>query len=223
MSGSLPEGTGSRPEGAGGRPDGGGSLPEGLVTLDVRPGFWERTYRVAPLVVVGTVEEAGYDLAPKHMALPLGWEGYYGFVCSPRHATYHNIRRTGEFSVSYPRPGQVVLAALAAAPRSGWENEKSIIGDLPVFPATRIDAPFLVDAYLYLECELDRIVDGFGPNSLIAGRVVAAHASRDALVTSEGEPDRHLAESPLLAYVDPGRFAEISVTRAFPFPEGYRR
>lgn len=201
----------------------GAALPEGVTTLDVRPGLWERTYRVAPLVVVGTREDGGYDLAPKHMALPLGWEGYYGFVCSPRHATYHNARRTGEFSVSYPRPSQVVLAALAAAPRSGWEGEKPIVGDLPIFPATRIDAPFLVDAYLYLECELDRIVDGFGPNSLICGRVVAAHASDDALVVSEADRDRHLAEAPLLAYVDPGRFAVISATRAFPFPEGYSR
>jgi len=198
-------------------------LPAGVTSLDVSRGLWERTYRVAPLVVVGTREEDGYDLAPKHMAFPLGWEGYYGFVCSPRHATYHNIRRTGEFSVSYPRPNQVVLAALAAAPRSGWESEKSIVGDLPVFPATRIDAPFLVDAYLFLECELDRMVDGFGPNSLIAGRVVAAHASEDALVVSEAEPDGHLGAAPLLVYVDPGRFAEISVTHAFPFPEGYRR
>lgn len=201
----------------------GATLPEGVETLDVRPGLWERTYRVAPLVVVGTREAEGYDLAPKHMALPLGWEGYYGFVCSPRHGTYHNVRRTGEFGVSYPRPSQVVLAALAAAPRSGCEGGKTIVGDLPVFPATRIDAPFLVDAYLYLECELDRVVDGFGPNSLIAGRVVAAHASRDALILSEADRDRQLAEAPLLAYVDPGRFAEISTAHAFPFPEGYRR
>ena len=33
---------------------------------------------------------------------------------------------------------------------------------------------------MYLECELDRIVDGFGVNSLIIGRVVAARVAEDS-------------------------------------------
>lgn len=200
-----------------------GTLPEEMTSLDVEAGLWDRVYRVAPLVVIGTGEDDGYDLAPKHMAFPLGWSGYYGFVCSPRHATYHNVRRTGEFTVSYPRPSQVVLAALAAAPREGWESDKHVVEGLPVLPATRVDAPFLADSYFLLECELDRIEDGFGPNSLIAGRVVAAHASRDALIVSDHDPDEHLAEAPLLAYVDPGRYAAIDRAQAFPFPEGFRK
>lgn len=199
------------------------ALPEGVVSLDTARGLWDRTYRVAPLVVVGTAEDDGYDLAPKHLALPLGWEGHYGFVCSPRHATYQNIRRTGEFAVSYPRPDQVVLASLAAAPRVGWESEKAVVGELPTFAATTIDAPFLLDAYLFLECRLDRVEDGFGSASLIAGRVVAAHASEDALIMSDDPRARHLEASPLLAYIDPGRFAEISSSRVFPLPEGFRR
>lgn len=197
--------------------------PSDLVSLDVSEGMWERVYRVAPLVVIGTHEEDGVDLAPKHMAFPLGWESYYGFVCSPRHATYHNIKRTGEFTVSYPRPTQVVLAALAATPRDGWESEKPIVADLPTFPALRVDAPLLADADFFLECELDRIVDGFGPNSLIAGRVVAAHARPEALIISDRDPAEHLAQSPLLAYVDPGRFATIGESSAFPFPAGFKK
>ncbi len=198
-------------------------LPDGVVSLDAGPGLWARVYRVAPLVVVGTREEEGYDLAPKHMALPLGWEGFFGFVCSPRHATYHNIVRTGEFSVSYPRPEQVVMAALAAAPREGWESDKPVVRSLPTFPCVEIDAPLLVDSYFFLECRLDRIVDGFGANSLIAGRVVAAHASRDALIVTDRDPAAHLAVAPLLAYLDPGRFAEVADSQAFPFPAGFER
>lgn len=190
--------------------------------LDVAAGLWQRVYRVAPLVVVGTKEGDAYNLAPKHLALPLSWQDHFGFVCSPDHATYHNIKATGEFAISYPRPSQVVIASLAASPR-GWESDNPIMETLPTFPATRIDAPFLEDAYFFLECELDRIVDGFGRNSLIAGRVVAAHASRDALIVSERDPAEHLAEAPLLAYLDPGRFAHVTSSEVFPFPAGFQR
>ena len=54
--------------------------------------------------------DGGNDLAPKHAAFPLGWGSFFGFVCTPRHSTYHNVRREGIFTVSYPRPTRVVLA-----------------------------------------------------------------------------------------------------------------
>jgi hypothetical protein len=78
--------------------------------------IWDRFFMVAPLVIVGTREGGGgYDLAPKHMAMPLGWENYYCFVCSPSHATQHNVQVTEEFTVSFPRPGQVLQTSWAAA------------------------------------------------------------------------------------------------------------
>ena len=50
--------------------------------------LWERVFTVAPLVIVGSKDTDGtYDLAPKHMAMPLGWRGCYGCVCTPRHRT----------------------------------------------------------------------------------------------------------------------------------------
>jgi hypothetical protein len=65
-----------------------------VVSLDVTAPIWERCFTVAPLVLVGTREKDGsYDLAPKHMATPMGWQNYFGFVCTPRHRTYHNVRR----------------------------------------------------------------------------------------------------------------------------------
>jgi flavin reductase (DIM6/NTAB) family NADH-FMN oxidoreductase RutF len=80
--------------------------------------IWDRFFGVYPLIIVGSKEEDGqYNLAPKHLAMPLGWENYYFFVCSPRHTTYHNIRRHGTFTVSYPRPSEPLLATLAASPR----------------------------------------------------------------------------------------------------------
>ena len=52
---------------------------------------WERVFTVAPLVIVGSKGPDGtYDLAPKHMAMPLGWGDRYCFVCTPRHNTHRN-------------------------------------------------------------------------------------------------------------------------------------
>jgi flavin reductase (DIM6/NTAB) family NADH-FMN oxidoreductase RutF len=136
-----------------------------LVTLSEDFPIWERVFTVNPLVIVGTREsDGGYDLAPKHMAFPMGWENYFGFVCTPRHNTYHNARREGVFTVSYPRPTQIVLASLAASPREGDGTKPSVYA-LPAFPASEVDGVFVEDAYLFLECALDRIVDDFGENS----------------------------------------------------------
>lgn len=198
------------------------SEPEEWIELDVAEPVWERFFQVSPLVVVGTVEEDGFDLAPKHMAFPMGWENYFGFVCTPRHGTYHNARHAKAFTVSYPRPDQLVMTSLAAQQRDE-AGEIPLLDALPTEPATVVDGILLRDAYVHLECELDRVVDGFGPNSLVVGRIVAARVHRDALRRpTQGNTER-IHESPLLAYLHPGRFATISESRAFPFPADFSR
>jgi flavin reductase (DIM6/NTAB) family NADH-FMN oxidoreductase RutF len=77
--------------------------------------------------------------------------------------------------------------------------------------------------YLHLECTLHSILDGFGPNSLIIGDVVAAWAHEDALRHHDHDEADHIYQSPMLAYLSPGRLAEIRHSRAFPFPSGYSR
>ena len=99
------------------------SQEEKLITLDTELPIWNQFYTVAPLVVIGTKEGDAYDLAPKHMATPLGRENYFGFVCTPRHSTYHNVKKEKAFTVSFPRPDQVILTSLAAWPRCGFENK----------------------------------------------------------------------------------------------------
>ena len=32
------------------------------------------------------------------MAMPMSWKNHFGFVCTPRHNTYQNIQRSGQFS-----------------------------------------------------------------------------------------------------------------------------
>ena len=194
-----------------------------LISLDADRPIWDRFFGVYPLVIVSSREQSGrHNLAPKHMAMPLGWENNYCFVCSPRHTTYHNIRRTGEFTVSYPRPTDVLLASLASAPRCEDESKPTLLV-LPTFPARQVDGVLVEGGYLYLECTLDRIIDGFGPNSLVIGNVVAAMAHENDLRSDDRDEGDQIYDSPLLAYLSPGRFAEIRQSRAFPFPRGFSR
>lgn len=193
-----------------------------LETLDVESPIWDRFFTVAPLVLVGTLEEDGSaDFAPKHMAFPLGWENYFGFVCTPRHGTYSNAKRTDAFTVTYPKPADIVMTSLTAAPRC--DDAKPIINLTDTFAAQRIDGRFLSSGYLFLECELVQIVDGFGVNSFIAGRVVAAHAQPEAVRRTDRDDAEILLDVPQLAYLYPGRFAIIDKTEAFPFPAGMQR
>lgn len=193
------------------------------VELDTAHPIWDQFYWVAPLVLVGTREADGsHDLAPKHMALPMGWDNYYGFVCTPRHGTYHNIQRTGEFTVSFPWPEQLVLTSLAAAPRFG-EGEKPSLAALPVAPAREVDGVLVDGAYLQLECRLHRVYDDFGVNSLITGSVVRAALDPRAIRDHDGDDAEMLYQHPLLAYLHPGRFAALRDTQAFPFPAGMKK
>jgi len=195
-----------------------------LVSLDVDAHIWSHVFTVAPLVVVGSIDPDGsFDLAPKHMVTPLGWGNYFGFVCTPTHRTYHNIQREGAFTVTYVRPTQVVLASLAASPRTDGPSSKPALQALPTFPAKVVSGVFLEDGYLFLECELEKIVDDFADNSLIAGRIVAAHAHEDLLRISDTDDAERLLHHPLIAYLHPGRYAEVAHTNAFPYPAGFVR
>lgn len=197
--------------------------PQGLIDLDVNEPLWDRFFWVAPLVLVGTMEADGsHDLAPKHMAMPMGWRNYFGFVCTPRHHTYSNIRREGEFTVTYPRPDQFLITSLAASPRCG-EDEKPALSVLPVFPAEQVTGVLVEGGYLFLECRLERIIDDFGVNSLIVGEIVAARVAENAERLDELDDHDLLRASPVLAYLHPGRFATIGDSFSFPFPAGMKK
>jgi flavin reductase (DIM6/NTAB) family NADH-FMN oxidoreductase RutF len=196
-----------------------------LEDLDLRQPIWHRFFWVSPLAVIGTLESDGrIDFAPKHMVTPMGWDNYFGFVCTPRHSTYVNIERDGVFTVSMPRPDQVLLASLCAAPRCGGEDgDKPVVDTLQTRPATVVKGSFLAQSYLFLECESYKIVDGFGENSLITGKIVAAHIARDSLRTLEHDGQDLIRQAPLLAYLPPARFAKVERTFSFPFPAGFKR
>lgn len=194
-----------------------------FVTLQPDQPWFETVYAPAPLVIVGTREPDGSDdLAPKHMAYPLGWSDYYAFVCTPEHSTYRNAERTGVFTVSYPRPGNVLEATLAAAPRDE-EGDKPSLSGVETTTAESFDVPTVADSYAVLECELEKTVDGFGKASLVAGEVVAKHVHTDAYRSDDTEPEELFRRAPSLVYFYPDRFAEVNETQAFPFPKGFEK
>ena len=196
---------------------------KGLIEIETETPVWDRFFTVAPLVLIGTVDEDGSpDLAPKHMVTPMGWQNYFGFVCAPTHATCANIARTGVFTVSYPKPSQVLFASLAASARQA-DGDKPVLDYFTTFPARKIDGVFIDDAYLYFECRHYRTIDGFGDNCLITGEIVAACADPHFVRASEFDDQQLVHESPLFAYLSPGRFAEIDRSNAFPFPADMKR
>jgi flavin reductase (DIM6/NTAB) family NADH-FMN oxidoreductase RutF len=199
----------------------GNAAAAGLVSLDLET-LWERVFHVAPLVLVGTREGGGYDLAPKHMAMPLGREGYFCFACTPRHSTYWNAKEHGAFTVGFPTPDQVVQTSMAASGREG-EGRKRGLAALDTFTATTVDGVLVAGCPLHLECELERIVDGFGDASLVVGKIVAALAEESSLALDDADAGDVLHRAPLLAFVNPGRFARVADTRSFPFPVDFSR
>ena len=193
-----------------------------LIDIDTGSPVWDRFFTVAPLVLIGTADPDGSsDLAPKHMVTPMGWQNYFGFVCAPSHSTCSNIQRTGEFTVSYPKPSQVLYSSLAASPRQ--DGFKPVLEYFKTFKGRTVDAPLIEEAYLYFECRHFKTVQGFGPNCLITGEIVAAYAEPDFLRSTEIDDQELVHDSPLLAYLAPGRFAEIDRSNAFPFPANMQK
>lgn len=193
-----------------------------LVPLPVGAELWERVFTVAPLVLVGTKEGDDWDFAPKHMAMPLGWDDLYGFVCTPRHATYRNLGAHPWFTVSFPLPDQIVASSLTASGRAEG-GRKPTLAALATEPARVIDGRVVSGCGLALECALERMVDEIGDASLVVGRVVAASAPHEALRDPDVDDADLLHRLGPLAYLHPGRFAEIRDTRSFPLPADFQR
>lgn len=195
---------------------------EELIELSTEAPIWERFFTVAPLVLVATKEGDRHNVAPKHQAIPIGWENYFGFVCSPSHATYRNLQAHPEFTVSVPGIDQLLSASMAAGARLE-DGSKPTLAGVPVVQARTVDGVLVEGCPLYLECTLDRFVDGFGDNSIIVGRVVAASVARAALRGHEVDDADLLLRLRPLVYLAPGRVAEVGETHAFPFPAEFRR
>ena len=76
---------------------------------------------------------------------------------------------------------------------------------------------------LYLECVLDRFVDGFGENSLVVGRIVAASVLRSALRGTDVDDSDLLHGCVRSSTSRPGVSAWSRQTHAFPLPPDFSR
>lgn len=192
------------------------------VEISTATPIWDRFFTVAPLVLVGTKEGDGYDVAPKHLAMPLGWENYFGFVCTPEHATLRNILVHPEFTVSFPRADRILQTSLAAGGRQE-DGSKPSLAAVETFPASAVDGVLVDGCVLYLECVLERVVEGFGKNSLVVGEIVGASAVRNAIRGPDVDDADLLHELSPLVYLSPGRFGIVRESYSLPFPIGFSR
>ncbi len=193
-----------------------------VIELSLERPIWNRVFTVAPLVVVGSRDASGWhELAPKHLALPLGWDRYFGFVARDTETTHRNVTRDRCFTVSFPNPSSVIVTSLAA-PHGNEEHRRAVVQAVPTVKAVSMDGVFVSDSYLFLECDLDRIVSGFGEYSLICGRIRRAAVSKDSLRLFEQDDQAMLQRHPVLAFLAPERYAILKSIRRFPVPDGIR-
>ena len=195
-----------------------------LVELPVGPGLWDRVFGVASLVLVGTRESDRWDFAPKHMAMPLGWEGFYCFVVHATACDLPQCRRRIHSSRSASR-GLSRSSSRASLREVGSRRVEKPSLAVPTDEHQRaiVDGAIVDGCPFYLECELERVVDGFGLNSLVVGRVVAASAAREALRGADVDDADLVHRLGLLAYLAPGRFAVVRESLSFPLPADFRR
>ena len=195
-----------------------------FISLDIKESIWEHFYTVAPLVVIGTKEDQGFDLAPKHMVTPLGFSNFFGFVCTPRHKTYHNIKKHARFSVSFVKPDQILLSSLAAIPRCEVKDfSHEITNQIPTVTSNDGGSIFLKDSYVMLDCSSYKIIDGFDDYSLITGKINSAKVHKNYKIISDEGDQKQIYDHPLLAYIAQGRFASIKETLSYPYPKGFQR
>ena len=197
---------------------------EEFVSLNVEECIWDHFYTAAPLAIIGSRENNSFDLAPKHMLTPLGFSNYFGFVCTPRHLTYHNIKKEKKFTVSFVKPDQILLSSFAAFPRSKENNySKEVIDELPTISTSNNDNLFIADSYVLFDCSLFKIIDGFDDYSIITGKIEQAFVHKDYKILSDIDPQKHIYDNPLLVYIAQGRFAKIKETISYPYPKDFRR
>ena len=100
-------------------------------------------------------------------------DGFFAVLPLYRHShTYRNILRTGEFVVNFLGK-QYFDACMATIRRNGDEDDEFEAGDFHAERAKTASCPRMAEAFLSLECSLEREMDlsGSGRASLVIGRV----------------------------------------------------
>lgn len=128
-----------------------------------------------------------------------GWEGR-------RKDTRLNIEARGEFVINVVAQEMAEAVELCAVPLDHGESEIALSG-LTLMPSHHVSVPRVAEAPIAFECRLERFLQfGDAPDTLVAGRIVGAHAADGVVEGSRIDPR---AWRPL-ARVGGGAFCELS-------------
>ncbi len=135
----------------------------------------------SPVLIIGTY---GPDGRPNIMNAAWGGIASSQPPCisvSLREATlsYHNIKRTGAFTVNIPSEKYVREADFVGMV-SGRECDKFDRARLTPEKSKRVDAPIVKEFPYALECRLDRLVD-LGSHTMFIGEIVGMVADSEVL------------------------------------------
>jgi flavin reductase (DIM6/NTAB) family NADH-FMN oxidoreductase RutF len=100
-------------------------------------------------------------------------DGFFAVIPLYRHThTYRNILRTGEFVVNFIGK-DFFDACIATIQQNGDEEDEFEAGGFHPEPARTVDCPRMREAFLSLECTLEKELDlsGSGRAALVIGRV----------------------------------------------------
>ena len=142
-----------------------------------------------PVLVVGT-----YDHAGRANGMVAAWGG----ICSsdppaitvsvrPSRATYRNLMEKREFTVSIPSAKYLAEADFFGIV-SGDEIEKFAATGLTPVRSTLVDAPFIREFPVALECRVINRVE-CGSHVLFIGQILDAKVDENA-IGPDGKPDR---------------------------------
>jgi len=170
------------------------------------------------VALITTVSPSGVvNVAPKTQVMPVGRHNYWGFACCKQHHTYTNVVEQGEFVVNMP--GLELIGKISDASQEFPEgtDELAAIG-LCRFPSLQVRVPSITECGVHIECVRHTVLDAFGGDSLIIGRVVAARVDSELMLA----PQHTMSKKPLLVYVHPNHYTIIRDFAPFAFPPNYK-
>jgi flavin reductase (DIM6/NTAB) family NADH-FMN oxidoreductase RutF len=137
------------------------------------------TLLVRPVVVITTAFEDKVNAAPFSFNTPISFSPpLYGFACNPKHDTWLNISKAGEFvvNVAGKNLGDVMHILETDFPYGVNELEKAGLEELP---SKKVKPPRVKDALAWIECKLHSTHE-LGDHIWVVGEVVEAEVKDEA-------------------------------------------
>ena len=130
------------------------------------------TLLVRPVVVITTISEDGkVNAAPFSFNSPISFSPpLYGFACNPKHDTWTNVSKTGEFvvNVAGKELGNVMHILEQDFPYGVNELEKAGLTEIP---SNKVKPPRVKEAIAWIECKLESYYE-IGDHIWVVGKVL---------------------------------------------------